>query len=326
MNRETEAQVKAAQTLLEKNNKLEEIIAVGVMELPSLIENALTTERVFRQLEAQGAVDGAPPAGLPAARKAAETAKAALEQASLRLNGLRANLAGLGGALAEGYDKLAAEIPKHNAAVAEAFKAEWEAALASWSALLGRRAAVERVLGKPLTLPDPVAAAADIGDMAKPHEALASLVAAIDVIAGNDRTTRWQTLEKFYYDPKATYRISGDPEERRGFPNGSLVIDSCFEPGRLRQLVALDHARPVTWADLVAGGAVASKKAGRIEKEKRDAELAEEERRLRDRSGDENLKRSGRVVVPQYHEDAEKRQRTEDEVRARVPIGTLTRP
>ena len=275
-----ETVLQTADAVLEKKNKFDNAIQQGVSELSGLIVARLETERAFRGLEAAASI-GEAAGGLEKARKAAADARAALEQASLKLNGLRTALGQQGEALVEAYTTLSGALPAHNARVVEAFEAEWRAALTTWCEVLGRRAAIEGVLGMALDLPEPVPAVVTISaDVSRPSETLAALEFSLKSIANLKKIGERQLKPGTYYDPSKIQKIVSDRWATRGVPKGSLVCDASFEPGRLSQIIELGEARQILERDQISGVTIAAAKANEIDKLARDKEAADSERRL----------------------------------------------
>jgi hypothetical protein len=307
MQTQTETVVQAAQAILERKQKLESVIRDEVAKLGELIAARLQTERAFRRLEAAAAI-GEPAPGLEKARKAAADARAALDQASLRLNGFRSALGEQGTELVTNYDAIAAELPRHNAAIVAEFSKQWETAAAAWGAVLGRRAAIETVLGQRLKLAEPKPTTADLGDMAKPAETLGAINAALKVIASMTSIAARQLAHGVYYDRNAIYKLTSDrmsdaspyPDWRRGLPKGSLVVDASFESGRLAQLLELEECRLVQDSDIVAGLTAAAAKVSALDKAAREKEREDSERQLY-QPVSEDEKRSGRLHDPSVY-------------------------
>jgi hypothetical protein len=293
--------LRAAGAALERKERIEAVIRSGVAELQDLILTRLQAERDFRRLECQAAIGELAPAApaLEKAKKAAEGVRAALAEVSMRLGGFRQQLGDMGGSFVRAYDQLEGELPRHNARLAESFASEWQESLSVWQNLLGRRAAVEALVG-PLSLPDPVAAPVDIGEAAAPGQILTRLAAAIKNIASVKAIAERPLQSTIFYDRSATYKIVTDRmADRLGIRKGSLVMDASFDAGRLAQLLELGDARPVLDRDLAEGVTLAASKADEILKAARKKEEADSERRLH-ASSDENQKRSGRMVGPEY--------------------------
>jgi hypothetical protein len=270
----------AADAVLSRKRKIESAIQDGVAGLASLIANRIQSERDFRKLEAAAAI-GEPAAGLAAAKKLAGEARAALDQVSLKLNGLRTALGEQGSPLVESYTTLSGALPAHNAGVIEAFEVEWQAASTTWNLLLGRRRAIEAVLGTELGLPEPVPAAVQIdADVSRPAETLAALHAALKVIANMKNISERQLKAGSYRDPNAVFKVITDRWESRGIAKGTLIIAASVEPGRLDQLIELEQVRPILDRDQIPGVLAAASKAAQIDKAAAERELLDSERRL----------------------------------------------
>jgi hypothetical protein len=276
MHEQTEVSIKAAGAVLERKAKLETAIADGVAELQNLILAQLESERTFRRLEAAAAI-GEPAPDLPKAKKAAMDARAALDQASLRLNGFRAAVGELGSPLVETYDRMALEVPRHNAHVAAEFAPEWHAALSNWNLALGRRAAIERVIGQSLDLPEPAPAAVQIGDAARPAEVLSALETGIKAIASAKKLSERPLKAGSYRDPLAIFKVTTNYLERRGIAKGTLIIAASLRVGELDQLIELEEVRPILDRDQIPGVTAAALKADQIDKVARDKQLAKSE-------------------------------------------------
>jgi hypothetical protein len=151
-----ETVLRAADAVLLRKSKLDSAIGDGVADLQNLILAQLETERAFRRMEAAAAI-GEPAADLPKAKKAAADARTALEQAALKLGGYRQAVGEMGGALVEAYEALGSAIPEQNRRLISAFADEWRTAVELFSPVLARRAAIERLVGETLNLPEPAA-------------------------------------------------------------------------------------------------------------------------------------------------------------------------
>lgn len=279
MQDQTAVAVQGAEALLERKGKIEAVISNEVAGLTRLIADQLEAERLFRRLEGQAAI-GEPAPGLNQACNAAVAARAALEKASVRLGGLRAQVGDMGTGFARSYDEVAAVLPGYNAGIVAAFAVEWEAASVGWREMLGRRAAIERVLGQPMDLPDALPAAVSLNGLVRPHETLAELAQALKAIGASKAIAERQLKPTTFYDRTKIYRLVSDRWESRGLAKGVFVVDATFEPGRLAQILELEHARPVLDRDLIQGVTDAAAKADAIDKAARAKEFADSEANL----------------------------------------------
>jgi hypothetical protein len=327
------AVIGAADAVLSRKSKIEAAIVAEVGALSALIEDRLTTDAEFRRLECQAAI-GEPAAGLEEARKAAADARGAVEQASLRLGGLRDNLGAIGGELVTRYEAVKAEIPAHEAVLIKVFTVQWNAAREQFAATLGHRAALEKLIGRPLPLPEPAASAPpDLSEAGIPHARRSDLESAIETIGRmkdaaegrrNIYTMPGQTLTP--YDPNSIYVLT---DGRYGLPVGTKVIDASFDAGTLDRLAAVDAARIFKSIEVVPGVLAADKKNREIEKTRRQKEYDDSETRLR--SGDVGAQTTRRHDLEKLNEinyggleNDEKRKRDEAAAAARVPIQTTS--
>jgi hypothetical protein len=268
-----ETVLRTTSTVLETKSKLDNAVQAGVSELQGLIVARLETERTFRRLEAAQCI-GEPAAGLEKSRKAAADARAALDQASLKLSGLRTAVGELGSSLVESYDLLATELPRYNATIISEFAEEWGCALMAWNLALGRRHALETLLGQALDLVEPVPATVTLSpDVSRPSETLETLESNIKSIANLKKIGERQLKPGTYYDPSKIYKLVSDRWATRGVPKGSLVCDASFEPGRLSQIIELGEARPILDRDQISGITIAAAKASEIDKAAAEREL-----------------------------------------------------
>jgi hypothetical protein len=290
MQQETVGAVRAASAALERKSKVEALIAAEVAGLPELIDVRLTAERDLRTAECSKAL-GEPAPALGKAQKAAADARATLEQASLRLAGLRANLGGQGTELVSVWDRLATTLPEYNASIVAEFAGEWRAALGAWCEVLGRRAAIERVLGEALSLPDPSPTLVDVSELARPHETLAAVAGALKTLASVKAIAERPRDQHVFYDPGAVYKVVSERLVSRGVEKGALVVDCTFESGRLPRLLEMEQVRLIRISDLEPGVNAAARKAKEIEDARAAKELAESERKLHTSEGRQSTRR-----------------------------------
>ena len=272
--------LQTAEAVLERQQNFEAAIRNGVADLSGLIVSRVDAERTFRRAEAAAAI-GEPAADLQKAKKASAEAKSALESASLRLNGLRTALGEMGCSLVENYEVLSTELPRYNAAIAAAFEKEWRLALTNWNLMLGRRQALETLLGQALDLVEPVPVVVTLSaDTTRPSETLAALESSIKAIGNMKKISERQLKAGSYRDPHAVFKVITDRWESRSIARGTLIIAASVEPGRLDQLIELEQVRPILDRDQIPGVLAAASKAAEIEKAAAVKELADSERRL----------------------------------------------
>jgi hypothetical protein len=270
--------LQTAEAVLERQQNFEAAIRNGVADLSGLIVSRVDAERTFRRAEAAAAI-GEPAADLQKAKKASAEAKSALESASLRLNGLRTALGEMGSSLVENYEVLSTELPRYNAAIAAAFEKEWRLALTNWNLMLGRRQALETLLGQALDLVEPVPVVVTLSaDATRPSDTLSALEKSIKSIAGGKALAERPVSPS--YSAVAVYRMTSDRMTPQGISRGAFVVDATFRPGELARLVEFTEARPVLARDVEPGVLAAASKAAELDRLARDKEAANSERRL----------------------------------------------
>lgn len=329
MHEQTAVAVREAETVLERKEKIETAIRVGVADLSALIVSRVETERTFRHLEAAASI-GEPAPGLAAARKAASDAQAALDQASLRLGGLRAALGAQGIPMVQAHAALTSVLPSYENGIIEAFRGEWGEACRQFSVLLGRRTQIEKLIRRELELPAPAGVPAALGPVAVPYVKVSELEKGIERVGGMRTAAEGRRKMANYpgmtypaFDPHAIYRVT-TLRGAVGAPFGALVVEASFDAGTLDLLVAVrdvDLHQAIEHED----GVLAAETASKAITAARAAEhTASSEARLY-ATNDENLKKSVRLPDEEYHptqadlDRAAERQRAID---AREPLTT----
>src|ERR1035441_10196163 len=267
-----------ADAVLSRKSKFESAIQNEVAGLAELIANRLQSERNYRRAESTAAI-GEPSPDLAKLKKAADNGTAALREAGLRLNGFRSQVGEMGEDFVGCYDTLADELPRHNARVVESFAGEWQTASTTWALMLGRRHAIESLLGTELDLNEPVPAAVTLSaDTTRPSEMLLALEKSIKSIAGGKALGERPVSPS--YSAAAVYRMISDRMTPQGISRGAFVVDATFRPGELARLVEFTEARPVLARDVEPGVLAAASKAAELDRLARDKEAANSERRL----------------------------------------------
>src|ERR1017187_9720881 len=283
--------LQTAEAVLERQQNFEAAIRNGVADLSGLIVSRVDAERTFRRAEAAAAI-GEPAADLQKAKKASADAKSALESASLRLNGLRTALGEMGCSLVENYEVLSTELPRYNAAIAAAFEKEWRLALTNLNLMLGRRQALETLLGQALDLGGTVPGVVTLSaDATRPSDTLSALEKSIKSIAGGKALAERPVSPS--YSAVAVYRMTSDRMTPQGISRGAFVVDATFRSGELARLLEFKEARPVLDRDLAKGVVIAAKKSKEIEDSRAAKEFADSERRLHVNSAHVSTRRVG---------------------------------
>ena len=261
-----------ASQALDAFGKTKAAIEQNVTGLQPMIERRLTAERGLA--EARGAAALGEPADVKGAEKELGAALAELESASTLLNALRLRLASSAPDLKAAYEGAQKALPEHGERLRADFAREWEAGVAAFAFLLGRRMAVEAHLG-PMRLSSPAPETVKLGEEARPFVEVDELRAAIKhtVAEAGHEIGSVEILATGApvrpYDPRAVYRLT---HRATGLPAGTLVVESSFAPGRLRNLVASEWATPV--ADEEAR--LLARRARRVAREVDADRLAEE--------------------------------------------------
>lgn len=238
-----------AEAALADYNKTGGVIAQQVAGLPPLIQKRLDAEKELANAKAAQALGE--PADVPRAEKRLQGALAVLEDKADLLRGLRSRLLALSGRLAETQQHLNGDLPEHERELKEGFSTKWRKAIGSFEVLLGERQALEGLLGGKLDLPEPSPASFDVAEIARPHEVVKGLQAAVQdigqmaqVAARSHAPTLTPGASLINYNPDGVYVLR---RATRGLTEGTLVLDASFSAGRLESLVETEWAKP--WRD-----------------------------------------------------------------------------
>ncbi len=239
---------KQAENILAARGKRITAIASEVAKLTEHLGALQAADASFQDAQALEAVGEATAGAVQKARARVESVKADIDALSSRLAGLRRQTASYGPELAQYHRALAGEIPERNRALTESFVSEWTAAVEQFSQMLSKRAAVEQLLGKKLTLPNPTATQFDLREVRRPDELLQELgeaVANCGASAPLDTYDPGNVLAT--YIPGKLYVLAVDFKDQSGpqLSAGSLVCESSFEDHWLQHLVGIRYAVPV---------------------------------------------------------------------------------
>ncbi len=269
------SETKAAENVLAARGKRIAAIASEVSKLTEFLALLLAAETCLQEAEASEAVGEASTGTVAKARARVEAIRRDIEAVSSRLAGLRRSAASYGPEMAQRHDALAGEIPERNRALAEAFTAEWKDATERFALMLSKRAAIEKVLGQKLTLPNPTPTDFDLGEVAKPDQLLIALNQAVQsagAVAVETGPDPRGILKPFV--PGALYVMDRDFQDSTGptLQASTLVIEASLEPGWLAHLVRIGDAIPAT--DSVRSAAVAAAHSARINQQAAATEAA----------------------------------------------------
>lgn len=232
-----------AGSVLEKYNKLKTAIDGEVSgALAQAIEAHMQAQRTLDAAEVAAVTGEGEAAEVSKAKRRLEQARANIDAISAKLRGLRQAFAALSPRLIAAYDALAAALPEHYAAVKKEFANEWADAVAAFSIALGKRRAIEAIIGDALDLQDPQPARVDVAYVGEPDARLKVIHDSLSAIAA---WRVWDSANGFDgralppLVPGAVYRLT---HAEGNFASGTDVIEASFEPGRLRHLVAIGNA------------------------------------------------------------------------------------
>ena len=171
----------------------------------------------------------------------------------MKLNGLRSRLAQQAPEIEAHLKAIKATLPEHIAAVRADFANEWSKGVSAFGALLGKRLAVESLIGKLDSLPEPRPATCDLlPDVQAPWEMMKRLAAGLDEIAGWSRAAALPAVDSMMkssqppFDRSAVYVIT---DSAAGMDVGTLVMESSFAPGWLAHLAHIDYAHLLSSVD-----------------------------------------------------------------------------
>lgn len=153
-------------------------IALNVAGLSSLMERQAAAEA--RLALERGADEMGEKSDVVEAEQALGLVRGEIGKTGSLLSGLRARLAASAPALIEGYEGMSAELPEHVEAVVALFRSEWQQAIEAFGAALGRRRALENLIGTQIELPEPTAAPVDLEpEVVDPFQRLKALRDAV---------------------------------------------------------------------------------------------------------------------------------------------------
>ncbi|MBZ5586324.1 MAG: hypothetical protein LAQ30_29885, partial [Acidobacteriia bacterium] len=177
----TEPPLQTATSVMERYSRIEGAIEIEVGNLRPLILELLAADKELQTSETAVVLNEQPSVTPAKAAKRVDAAKSAIDGAGRKLEGLRSRLLTITALAPAAYDQLLRTMPALNAAIRRDFEAEWSAAVASFSAALGKRRALEALVGEPFSLPDPSPAPVELSpEITRPHRRLAGLKASIE--------------------------------------------------------------------------------------------------------------------------------------------------
>jgi hypothetical protein len=285
-----------AEAALRARDKVLKALQAEELKLRELVIRRVESERALVSAETAEALgEAADPSG---ARRVLSEALAAIERQKLVLGGLRARLVSQTTEIEGQRLAVKAAIPEHVERVRADLVDEWAKGAAAFAALLGKRQAIEALIGQLTELPAPRPAAVDLpADVAAPWQMLERLGAAIDEVTAWGQMAIWPDVDALRpgglrpYDPSAVYVLSRAYGERC---SGEFIVEASLAPGMLFHLVQIGDAVSMgasEWATALEAGRQASLTAKQEE-----AASAERERAARDLGRLKSGEASGRLA------------------------------
>jgi hypothetical protein len=234
-----------AESALEAYSAGRKALQAEVRKLGDLILQRVEAERALVEVETAVALGGEE-GSLAGARRRLDNAMAAIDKKSRVLGGLRSRIAQQAPDLAGKMREIQAGLPEHIRGLKADFEGEWAKGVAAFGVLLGKRRALEAVLGK-LELDEPQAASCDLGDTAAPWRVMKELLSSLELIAAWSRASISAEVAAMggnqsvrSYDPRAVYVLARAYSDE--LPSGALVMEASLAPGELGTLVGIEYA------------------------------------------------------------------------------------
>ncbi len=253
-----------AESTLQARTKMVKVLQAEESRLRELILDRVTTERL--RVEAETSVVLGEQAEASAAQRKFDEAVGAINRQSVKLSGLRSRIASQATELEAQRISVKAALPAHVASIKNSFLAEWTEGVAAFGALLGKRSALEVMVG-PLSLPELRPNTYDLpADIAAPWNTLDEIGTALDEVAGWSVAATWPAVDRmrgvssYGFDPNAVY-VATDGSS--GLEKGTPCMECSFTPGTLRHLVSIGYAVPlssVDWESVLESGRMAARR------------------------------------------------------------------
>ncbi len=174
-----------------------------------------------------------------AERKELDACLSAIAEQGRKLAGLRARVVSMSPDIEAAAHEIRENLPEHKESLRRSFSQEWQEAVSRFGTVLGKRVALEGLIGK-LDLPNPSPAAVELPESANaPFLTLEKLQSALSEIAGWSQAAIWPEVDRMTpgvgrpFDSNAVY-IAVNPAS--GFPVGTLLVDASVPPGTLEHL------------------------------------------------------------------------------------------
>jgi hypothetical protein len=242
--------LKSADKLLESRAKITEAIERETAKLLRLVTERVEVDRGVVAADTSAALgEQADPAG---ARQKAAAVMTSIERQGSILAGLRARLATQAPELEGQIRGIQSALPGHIDGLKQDFAADWQKGIQAFGVLIGKRAALEALIGK-LDLPEPKPVVCDLEAAAAPWRCIEELRAGIEEIAAWGRSAAAPQVDSMMptggtrpFDPRSIYVLSRDTDSLKA---GTPVMAPVFAPGTLQHLVNIDYARALNDSD-----------------------------------------------------------------------------
>jgi hypothetical protein len=229
---EMKSALKTADALIARRNKIASVIATEVEKLTGLVQRLMAAKSEDADAEAAQLLDGAMP---EREGRRADPVRSEIRRAGDRLNSLRAAIAALVPNLIRTARAVEGEIESHHREIEKKFAREWEDASKAFSLVLGKRAVIEKTLGRPLSLGGPMAvdpAPEAVAEIIMPRDILSTLRELVEKGGAMAPSSGIRRIpfdsEQVYISRKIIVDANGPP-----LAPGTFLVEACLEPGWL---------------------------------------------------------------------------------------------
>lgn len=254
-----------AESTLQARAKCAKVLAVEEKHLGELIRERVSAERGLTEAETNVALGAQ--ADATTERSKVDATLTAIARQSSKLGGLRSRLAAQASELDAQRVSVKAAMPSHIESIKDTFSAEWAAGVAAFGALMGRRSAIEGLIGK-LPLTEPRSVPCELPEsISGPWKTLDAIGEALDEIAGWNRAAMMPAVDAMgdgahhTFDVNAVYVIT---HPAAGAEVGTLVMEPSFTPGTLNHMAQIGYAVPLAsldWQNATEAGKMAAQRA-----------------------------------------------------------------
>lgn len=231
--------LKAAEAVLEEFGKVEAAIQGQNARMADVIGSLEQAGSDLQMALTEDAVEGGNGVLTKAAKKRLAEARAEVDLLGEMFSGLRSRAVAVAAEMPEVLANLSPDLPSLNAEVEAGFADEWAAAVEAFSIVLGKRAAIEAVLGRPMNLAEPAPAPTTLDpEVARPKRAVDALQKTLATVE-----SRFSPSTDDLPQP-GPYQVFIMRRAVHGFEIGTKVLPSAFPEGKLATLVSANWAVP----------------------------------------------------------------------------------